>query len=451
MREFLELTTDCAYILDAEWRFAYCNERARVELQANELVGRNIAEAFPEYRGSVFESHYRKSFELRESRTFEAFYAPLNGWYQVHAVPAGSQLAVFFRNISDRRRADEAAEARQQALAQMLGKSFIGLLQYDGYDRLVTADEAFCRLVGRDAGEVATSKFEVFAVDEDRPALAGLLHRGTSSGSMTEIEVRLDTVRGARWCAVTMCAVTGYRDAELFKVILIRDVDQQRRAEKQAVEFSSLVETIINSAEDLIFAKDVDGRFILVNRALENSGLSLLGRKVEDEFNADMAAGYSSVDAEVVLTRCARSVEEIIPIQGEPRMFQTIKVPWIVDHQVRGVIGISRDITERIDSEARVRRSEERYRLAARATNDAIWDWDMGTDEITWTKAIETLAGEVPEPTIDWWSNRIHHADRAHVLENLHRFIEEAGEHWQHEYRFKRHDGSYASCSTAAL
>ena len=442
--EFFERTTDCVYIADAEWRIIYCNERAKAELRAGDLVGRTIAEAFPGYIGTAFENQYRKSVELQESRTFEAFYAPLNGWYQVHAVPAGSELAVFFRNITDRRRSDEAAEARQQALGQMLGKSFIGLLQYDGSDRLVTADEAFCRLVGRDLGQIATSKLETFAVAEDRSLLAGLLSGDGSSGSMTEIELRLDTAQGPRWCAVTMCVVTGYRDAELFKVILIRDIDQQRRAEKQAVEFSSLVETIINSAEDLIFAKDIDGRFILVNNALQNSGLSLLGRKVEDEFSGHMAAGYSSVDAEVMLTRSTRSVEEIIPIKGEPRMFQTIKVPWTVGGQVRGVIGISRDITERIEAEARVRQSEETYRLAARATNDAIWDWDIVTNEITWTEAIEPLAGERPEPTLDWWSDRIHHADRADVLDDLHRFIEEGGENWQQEYRFRRHDGSFA-------
>lgn len=47
-----------------------------------------------------------------------------------------------------------------------------------------------------------------------------------------------------------------------------------------------------------------------------------------------------------------------------------------------GLIGTSLDITERKAAEARHQEIEERYRLAARATNDAIWDWRMADGQV---------------------------------------------------------------------
>lgn len=228
-------------------------------------------------------------------------------------------------------------------------------------------------------------------------------------------------------------------------IVSFRNITPRKTAQLRAEETAALLDAIINSAEDLIFVKDLEGRFVLTNRQLDNAGLSLMGRRVEDEFQPDLAAGYAAADQRVFETGIPSAVEEMIPIRGKHRMFHTIKVPWIVNGMMRGLIGVSRDMTERLAAERRVRESEERYRIAAKATNDAVWDWDLGSGEIAWTQAIETLVGEQALPNIDWWRDRIHPDDRARVLSHLTAFLEEGGEHWQHEYLFRRADGTYAS------
>ena len=55
------------------------------------------------------------------------------------------------------------------------------------------------------------------------------------------------------------------------------------------------------------------------------------------------------------------------------------------------LLGICQDITDRRHAEEQVRRSEERFQLVARATNDAIWDWDLATDTVWWNQGITTL------------------------------------------------------------
>ncbi len=91
---------------------------------------------------------------------------------------------------------------------------------------------------------------------------------------------------------------------------------------------------------------------------------------------------------------------------------------------------------------------EERYRLAGRATSDAIWDWDFATNHVTWNAALHDSFGWAPvdvEPTGTWWLAHVHPEDRARVDASIHAVIDGVAESWSDHYRFQRADGSYAS------
>ncbi|SFM63883.1 PAS domain S-box protein [Methylobacterium pseudosasicola] len=110
-------------------------------------------------------------------------------------------------------------------------------------------------------------------------------------------------------------------------------------------------------------------------------------------------------------------------------------------------IGTTRDVTQSRRADQALREAEERYRLAARATNDAIWDWNLATNHVLWNEALGEAHGHVPdavEPTGDWWIAHIHPDDRARVDRSIHAVIDGVGTAWADEYRFRRADGSYA-------
>jgi PAS domain S-box-containing protein len=114
---------------------------------------------------------------------------------------------------------------------------------------------------------------------------------------------------------------------------------------------------------------------------------------------------------------------------------------------ITGFIKIARDETERRAAEAALRETEQRYRLAAKATNDAIWDWNLASNRIDWNEAVTVLFGYADkkvEPSGDWWIEHIHPDDRDRIYTSIHAVIEGAGEHWAAEYRFRRGDGTFA-------
>lgn len=131
--------------------------------------------------------------------------------------------------------------------------------------------------------------------------------------------------------------------------------------------------------------------------------------------------------------------------KGKARWFMINAVPIKNgDGEVIRWIGFNTDITEEKLAQKKLRISEERYELAALATEDIIWDWDLLTDKIQWNQAMaktqkHNLSNLVTEA--DWWKEHIHPEDRERVVEKITRHIEFGLNEWRDEYRFIKGDG----------
>lgn len=107
--QVLDATTDSVICLDRDWRIVYMNGRAREMLSPRgEVMGTNLWESFPDavYEGSPFLDNYRLVMEEGISREFEAYYAaPLNLWLHVMAYPSNDGIIIFFRDVTQQKRA----------------------------------------------------------------------------------------------------------------------------------------------------------------------------------------------------------------------------------------------------------------------------------------------------------------------------------------------------------
>jgi PAS domain S-box-containing protein len=120
----LESMSAAFYSLDPAFRFTYVNAEAERLLgrPRSELLGGSLWELFPATVGGTFEHRYRAAASSGEPSTFEAHYPPpLDGWYEVRVWPTPDGLSVYFLEITERRRAQEradAAAARLELLAR---------------------------------------------------------------------------------------------------------------------------------------------------------------------------------------------------------------------------------------------------------------------------------------------------------------------------------------------
>lgn len=106
------------------------------------------------------------------------------------------------------------------------------------------------------------------------------------------------------------------------------------------------------------------------------------------------------------------------------------------------------------EREETLRRSDERYRYAAMATNDAIYDWDVPTNRFEWNQGISELFGYPQEEigtTIEWIVSLLHPDDTARVMGSFYSVFEPGGgSEWKAEYRIRRKDGKYSNAEGRA-
>jgi PAS domain S-box-containing protein len=116
----LEAMPAAFFSLARDWTFTHANVEAErlLGLSREELIGNVVWELFPAAVGSDFEVHYRGAMTSGRPTTFEAYYPPpLDSWYEVRAWPSPEGLSVYFLDVTERRRTEEAARRDTQRLA----------------------------------------------------------------------------------------------------------------------------------------------------------------------------------------------------------------------------------------------------------------------------------------------------------------------------------------------
>jgi diguanylate cyclase (GGDEF)-like protein/PAS domain S-box-containing protein len=187
-------------------------------------------------------------------------------------------------------------------------------------------------------------------------------------------------------------------------------------------------------------------------------GLQKLGFATPDALRAEWDAAIHPSDREMLLQAWhkANAGNEELDIEcrvrladGEHRWFH-LRAAALHDEQgkITRWCGTAENCDARHRAIEKLRASEERYRLATKATHDVVWDWDFDTGLLTWGEALSNELGHALGPEInhgDWWKAHIHPDDRARVVASIEETISTGSrERWSESYRFRRGDGGYA-------
>jgi PAS domain S-box-containing protein len=150
--------------------------------------------------------------------------------------------------------------------------------------------------------------------------------------------------------------------------------DRERRRTRQALhESQQLLQAINDNSQAVVYVKDLDGRYLLVNRRFEEifhlHRDAILGRTDRHFFSQQIADALRAVDVRVAAADGALTEEEIVPQADGPHVYISVKAPLRnVEGKTYAIFGISTDITERKRGEERLRSQLARLNLLDETT-----------------------------------------------------------------------------------
>jgi PAS domain S-box-containing protein len=233
------------------------------------------------------------------------------------------------------------------------------VIKLDTQNRLQYVSPSFCKTFGKEERELIGTDFIQYVHGEDIPGTLeslSVLRRPPLPANTPNMRVRLLTTEGLRWFSWTNTAIVE-QDGNTPDIMSVgRDITERKRAEDALLASREQLRQVINLVPHFVFAKDLDGRFVLANKALAEA----YGTTVENligKTDLDFAASEDEVhrfrewDLKVIESGETSVIADecITDAAGNVRHLSTVKVPFVFSGTNRpAVLGVSVDITEQL-------------------------------------------------------------------------------------------------------
>jgi two-component system, sensor histidine kinase and response regulator len=303
--------------------------------------------------------------ELKDGRTLERHVIP----QRVHGKCVGS--VIIFRDITERLVYEERMMFNHLVLENSGPMFWID----KGTLSITYANPAACEHLGYPLEEMLGMRigdFDVQFKESDVQALDEALARSKRPVSFESKHRRKDG--SIRTIDVTVYLTVANHQS--MYITSVKDTTAQVRAEQERKRQEATLESLINSISDLIFYKDRNGRYIGCNTAYA----ALVGRPVEEIRGLTCRDLFPAEAADAMEERDRRTMEELREFStelwsttpdGQRVLYDTVVSPlWDEKGDAQGLLGISRNITERRRNEEEIRRAKETAEEATRMKSD---------------------------------------------------------------------------------
>ena len=273
---------------------------------------------------------------------------------------------------SDRRKAEEALRATEERWRKLFENSSAGIALVTPDGRYVAANLAFQNMFGYTEAELQRLTVPEVTHEEDRAAAEAILAE-FAEGRRRVYRVEKRYLRkdgGVIWADVTGVFVPATGSVPAFFESVVVDITERKRAEEALRASEQRLQDIVDNTTAVIFVKDLDLRYLLVNREYERRHRvqrdQIRGKTDFDILPHDVAEAVRDNDRQVIEAGVPIQFEETVPSDGGEHLYVSAKF-LLRDHTGKpyAVCGIATDITAlKRAEEMRAALTREREMLA---------------------------------------------------------------------------------------
>ena len=236
------------------------------------------------------------------------------------------------------------------------------------------------------------------------------------------------------------------------RIATVRDVTEKKKVEDIVKEEKDFSEAILNTAQTIVLILSKEGKIIYFNPYMENlTGYKLKEVKGKDWFSNFLPKKDRAKIKKIFLKAVENiqtkgNVNQIITRSGEKKYVEWYDKTLTVNEHFLGLLAVGQDITEKIEDENKLKKSEERFRNSICMATLMAYDYNIDSDELflfgETKKTIGYSDKEMKGNVASRWKKMVHPEDRKRAYDLLNKCIK-TGERYDTEYRVKHKNGSY--------
>ncbi len=278
LQNVLDSITDGLAVLDRDLTYTYFNQSGARMLgrRPEEIVGRRIGDLYAENKTNAVGRDYRRALDTGEAVHLEQFYGPpLNRWFEGNCYPSAHGLTVYFRDVTDRKRTEQALRDSESRFRKLFDSSLMGICVPDRFGAFKEGNDELLRITGYSRADLEAGLLRWDAITPPEYAELDAAHiaEAAARGSCTPYEkeyIRKDGSRVPILCGYAL--LEGSLDDYIGFVL---DLTRQREAEAELREREQRFRLLAEGLPELVWISDAVGSLTYLNgRFLDYCGIS---------------------------------------------------------------------------------------------------------------------------------------------------------------------------------
>jgi PAS domain S-box-containing protein len=370
-------------------------------IKRQDIIGRKVTEVFPGVKKFGILSVFQRVWGTGKPEFFPStIYRDARDpgtWREnwVYRLQTGDIVAIY-NDITERKRAEEALRDSEEKYRILTEKTNDIIYSIDLTGRITYVSPQISRY-GYSPVEIISNNLTSYVIEEDLPRVLEDFKTTTSIGQPTITTFRIrDKFGTIHWMEDNGAAILDKSNNVIGISGILRDITERKQVEDALWESKENYKNLVDNIQDGIYTLDCQGNFQFVNSEIvHRSGYSaewFIGRNYLEVISPEYHKTVQKFFEEAMVGRAPPIYEVAYPIASGKLLYVELKTsPIVKNDQVVGLLGISRDITERKKAEQALREAALRWQTTFDSTQDAICIVDADQRIVTCNRMMQEI------------------------------------------------------------